>query len=137
MQGRTGITHDEMELIRELMLAIVGRHRGEAMAGHEFLDDGHDDATLTRHLRVLLAAGYLRGRDDNRLGTAQSAHVLVTGVTGQGHRFLAFSRDPQGWEDATRIAGSRGGAIDADLLGDIATVISMQLHAVDNRPPVG
>ena len=117
----------ELDLIENLLRDVVARHDGSDLRGSELLVEGRDDATLVRHLRLLIAADYLRGQDRNTLGVDDSAHIVVTGVTWQGRHFVDAAREAVIWERTQRFAAERSSVVSAALLSEIAFAISLKL----------
>ena len=116
----------EIDLIRALMLDIGARPDATLVRGTELDAHGHDDATIGEHLGLLIAAGYLQGRDNTTLGGSTSANVVVNGITLQGRRFVEANTDASYWRRTQRYAAARGNELSAALLIEIATAISLQ-----------
>ena len=140
----------DMDLIRHLLLDIDGN---EAINGRYVLTDrefgveGEDLAKVQYHLRLLLDANYLEGRDglsieQMDINPPKSAldipnagdeglfdmnnRILITRMTMAGHDYLETVRDNKVW-DKTKKALNGGLGVGLDTIKDVAKEIGKQV----------
>jgi hypothetical protein len=90
----------DMDLVRQLLIEIE-----RDVAWPEGTCITPDDSSRSYHLHLLIQAGLLEGTEHQVLGGAPT-RFLLTGLTWQGHEFLAASADQDRWSRFKKSAGS-------------------------------
>ncbi|MDF3626197.1 DUF2513 domain-containing protein [Brytella acorum] len=100
----------DMDLVREILLAIEADEQLNGMGIHEFRDPGDlgiSDCSPERFVYaqlLLVDAGFLRAKTDGWVPS-------ISGLTWEGHEFLDTVRDPEIWrktKEQTRGVASVG-----------------------------
>jgi hypothetical protein len=90
----------DMDLVRQLLIEI--EQAAEWPAGKCVAPE---EANRTYHLHLLIQAGLVEGEENQVLGEAPP-RFLITGLTWQGHEFLAASADQDRWFRFKKSAGT-------------------------------
>lgn len=98
----------DMDLIRELLIAIEARPLGEA--GTKVKLEGHDEDTVAYHLALLHEASLIEGNLSYPFGSAVP-RVIVYRLTWHGHEFLDAARNQTVWARTKAIVREKGGDV--------------------------
>lgn len=113
----------DMELIRELMLAIESRDDTEYWAEDLEVSGDRDLDQINYHLELLSDAGFIEvqvARDDS--GTS----ILIHRVLWDGHEFLDNARNASVWKKAMSIVTEKGGSVSVGVLTQVLASAAKQ-----------
>lgn len=136
----------DMDLIRVILMDIEGNDNINGkftISDADFGATGADRTALQYHLRLLMDAGYIEGKDllqsgknDPRMDVhkmlvEEGTPIMITRMTWDGHDFLDTVRDSKVWEK-TKEALKGVGGVGIDTIKDVAkeigkTVINHQV----------
>ena len=105
----------DMDLVRQLLIEIeqeIGWPGGDCVAP--------EDAIRSYHLHLLIQAGLLEGEEIQVLGGAPPRFV-ITGLTWNGHKFLAASADQDRWSQFKKSAGTALSSIPFPVITKLLT----------------
>lgn len=105
----------DMDLIRELLLAIEARPLGSS---EDIAVEGHDRETVAYHLALLQEAGLIDALVDEIYGEAVP-QVIVKRLTWDGHEFLDSARNQTVWARTKAIVREKGGDISFTLFREL------------------
>jgi hypothetical protein len=88
----------DMDLIREILIAVESRTPEDEERAGWFTLHGHDAAIVARHAELLHEAGLIDGRV-MRSANAGLVGVQLTRLTWEGHDWLAAVRDDTVWSN--------------------------------------
>jgi uncharacterized protein DUF2513 len=110
----------DMELVRTLLLKFEELYIPPgAVVGIDWTDEffeieGHDRDTAIKHFELLMQAGFIAAPSSQG-----STQFFLTGLTWEGHEFLASIRNPEVWSRTK--AGMRAvGGFGLDLMVQLA-----------------
>lgn len=126
----------DMDLIRVILMDIEANENINGkftISDADFGATGADRTALQYHLRLLMDAGYIEGKDllqstkdskldVHRMMVEEGAPILVTRMTWDGHDFLDTVRDSKVWEK-TKDALQGVGGVGIDTIKDVAKEI--------------
>jgi Hypothetical protein (DUF2513) len=96
----------DMELIRELMLAIESRDG----SNDSYLEiDGYDRSQIDYHLGLLLEANLIIPENTRNFGS-RSPIPMIKRLSWEGHEFLDNARNESVWKAAMKTIGDKGGS---------------------------
>ena len=104
----------DMDLARQILLALEAQSV-EAL-GDPIEIEGHDDAEVSYHIKLLDDAGLLVGRDD---GSAETFCWSAKALTWEGHEFLDAARQDTRWDRAKQFVREKGGALTLGALAEV------------------
>lgn len=108
----------DLKLVRMILLDVEATAPGEVIQG--FTEEGYDERTIAEHVRLLIDADLLEGEIVRQFGT--SAHgYAVTGLTWQGHEFLANAKNDTVWKKVIAEAESKGASVSMTVLNGLLT----------------
>jgi len=105
----------DMDLIRQLLIEIEQEAEwpgGKCVAP--------EDASSSYHLHLLIQAGLVEGEENQILG-GDPPCFLITGLTWQGHEFLAASADQDRWFRFKKSAGTALSSIPFPVITKLLT----------------
>jgi hypothetical protein len=105
----------DMDLVRQILIEIE--------SDLEWPDGGcftPDDPVRSYHLHLLLQAGLLEGSEKQVLGGVPP-RFLITGLSWQGHEFLAASADQDRWTRFKKSAGTALSSIPFPVITKLLT----------------
>jgi hypothetical protein len=106
----------DLKLVRLILLDVEATPPGQVIDG--FTQEGYDERTIAEHVRLLIDANFLEGQVVQQFGT--SAHeYAVTGLTWQGHEFLANAKNDTVWKKVVAEAESKGASISMTVLNGL------------------
>jgi Hypothetical protein (DUF2513) len=113
----------DMELIRELMLAIDSRDDNEYWAGDLEVSGDRNIDQINYHLQLLIDAGFIEAkvaRDNDGIS------ITIDRMSWDGHEFLDNARNESVWKDTMKIVAEKGGSVAVGLLTQLLTSVAKQ-----------
>lgn len=115
----------DMELIREIMLAIESQDSYEYWAEDLKISDNRDITQIKYHLQLLVDAGFIKATIEHDNGNS-SPHILIDRMLSDGHNFLGNARNTPIWNKAMEIVREKGGSVSVGVLIQILSSIAKQ-----------
>jgi hypothetical protein len=112
----------DMELIRELMLAI------ESQDGDENTDlepAGYDESQIDYHLELLIEAGLVVGEVHHMMGGNRPV-MRIERLSWEGHEFLDNARNEPVWKETMKTVKEKGGSVAVGVLTQILASVAKQ-----------
>lgn len=109
-----------MNLVRSILREVEQLNPTQGPVALQYRDEGHDDATVFEHVRIMIQAGLLDG--EVMEGFPRPGFVppmAIRGLTWAGHDFLANAADDARWKAATEFVAKRAGSVAFDLLSEV------------------
>jgi Hypothetical protein (DUF2513) len=113
----------DMELIRELMLAIESRNDTQYWAEDLEVSGDRDITEIIGHLQILVDAKFIEATvasDD--CGTS----IAIDRMLWNGHEFLDNARNESVWKKAMSIVTEKGGSVSAGVLMQVLASAAKQ-----------
>jgi Hypothetical protein (DUF2513) len=105
----------DMELIRELMLAIESRDDTEYWVEDLEISGDRDIAEIKGHLQLLVDAGFIKATVNEDQGS-RSPYILIDRMLHNGHEFLDNARNEPVWKGVMKQVQEKGGSISIAIL---------------------
>jgi Hypothetical protein (DUF2513) len=116
----------DMELIRELMLAIDSREdTSECWAEDLEIVGDRDIAQIKYHLQLLVDAGFLEANIEHDNGP-NSPSILIIRMLWDGHEFLDNARNESIWREAMNKIAEKGGSVAVGVLIQVLAGVAKQ-----------
>ncbi len=115
----------DMELIRELMMAIESREdASECWAEDLEIAGDWNIAQIKYHLQLLVDAKFLEAtiKHDNGPNT----YILIVRMLWEGHEFLDNARNESIWKEARKTIAEKGGSVAVGVLTQLLSSIAKQ-----------
>jgi Hypothetical protein (DUF2513) len=117
----------DMELIRELMLAIESQ---DSYFNHESVKAiGYDEPQIDYHLELLIEEKLVIGQVQ-RMREPLSPIILIEKLSWSGHEFLDNARNESVWEKTKTIVAEKGGSVSVGILTQVLTSVTKQLFGL-------
>lgn len=113
----------DMDLIREILLAIEARPAGELIRTIE-IPKGFTPEEAIGHLRLINQAGYLDGKFETH---GKTALIAIHGLSNRGHDFLDAVRSETIWNKTKERLTEVGGAAALETVKALAVSIGAKL----------
>lgn len=101
----------DMDLVRAIMNEVAEKLPPMSHLQERLSIDGYDSATIDGHLELLIEAGLLEGRVNK-----PAKVVVITGITWNGHDFIAAAKSDTTWAKAKASMVKHGASLPFDLL---------------------
>lgn len=118
----------DLKLVRDILIDVEANPPNQII--QDFRYDGVDSLIIAEHVRLLIDAGYLEGEVIRQFGTSQFAYV-VTGMTWQGHEFLANAKNDTVWKKVVADAEAKGSSISMSVLDGLLTKAAEKYFGLD------
>jgi Hypothetical protein (DUF2513) len=115
----------DMELIRELMLAIESRDDTEYWAENLEVSGDRDITEIKGHLELLVDAGFIEATVNYDNGSG-SPYILIDKISWDGHEFLGNARNESVWKKAMLIVTEKGGGVSVGVLMQVLASVAKQ-----------
>jgi hypothetical protein len=115
----------DMELVRELMLAIESRNDTQYWAEDLEVSGDQDIAEIKGHLELLIDAGFIEATVNHDNGSG-SPYILIDKISWNGHEFLGNARNEPIWKKAMSIVTEKGGSVSAGVLMQVLASAAKQ-----------
>lgn len=103
------------DLARKIMFAIEDTPANQTPG--DVVIEGRTEDEIIEHLALLIDAGYLDGKTHRSgMGSQRLYTVFITGITWEGHEFIAAARSEGLWNQAKEKFTSTGTAISLSLI---------------------
>ena len=113
----------DMELIRELMLAIESRDGDFNYESVEAI--GYEEPQIEYHLELLIEEKLVIGQVQ-RMKEGFSPIILVEKLSWSGHEFLDNARNESVWKETAKIVKEKGGSVAVAVLTQILASVAKQ-----------
>jgi len=117
-----------LTLVRNILIDVEECPPGQIIQG--FTYDNVDPMIIAEHVRLLIDEGYLEGDVVRQLGSSQFAYV-VTGMTWDGHEFLANAKNDTVWKKVIADAEAKGSSISMTVLNGLLTQAAKKYFGLD------
>ena len=115
----------DMNLVREILLAMESRSRKEASPRLQIA--GHSDEETCYHVRLMSEAGLIVAKVADA-GLEVAAFPIR--LTWAGHEFLDAAREPARWSAATKTIREKAGAVGFEVLKELLIAIAKKAVGV-------
>jgi Hypothetical protein (DUF2513) len=115
----------DMELIRELMLAIESRDDTEYSAEKLKINGGKDITQIKYHLRLLADAGFIKVTITNE-DCDDGIGIMIDRMLHNGHEFLDNARNESVWKNTMKQVMGKGEGISIALLTQLLIAATKQ-----------
>ncbi len=119
----------DMELIRELMLAIESRNDTEYWAEDLEVSGDRDIVEIKGHLQLLVDAGFIKATVNHDNGSG-SPYILIDRMLHNGHEFIDNARNEPAWKGAMKQVQEKGGSISIAILTQILIAETKRLFGL-------
>jgi Hypothetical protein (DUF2513) len=113
----------DMELIRELMLAIESQDGDFNYESTGAI--GYDESQIDYHLELLIEAKLVVGEVYHQMGGC-SPVIRVERLSWDGHEFCDNARNESIWKEAKKIIAEKGGSVAVGVLIQLLSSMAKQ-----------
>lgn len=106
----------DFNLIRDILIDAEEAPPGQVIQG--FTYEGVDQQVIAEHVKLLIDAGYLEGELIHQMGSSAHAYA-VTGMTWDGHEFLANAKNDTVWKKVMADASEKGSSVSMSVLNTL------------------
>ena len=114
----------DMDLIREILLQVEARPTATSIDLVEV--PGHEQETISYHVKLLHDAGYLEAYDLRTMGP-DGFKYAPSALTDAGHDFLDAAKNDTIWSKAKAKLEEVGGAAPLDVFKGVLTKLTVDL----------
>jgi len=115
----------DMELIRELMLAIESQDGYEYWAEKLEISESWDISEIKYHLQLLNDAGCIKANIQHDNGSS-NPYILIDRMSWNGHEFLDNTQNESVWKETVKIVKEKGGSMAIGVLTQVAAAVAKQ-----------
>lgn len=118
----------DMELVRQILLAIEAQHDGTfacRLESDSLKIDGFDPVAIGYHVRMLVQEGFVTANDFTHRSSLHP-NYLVSAMTWAGHDFLDASRNPTVWDRAKQTIGDMS-SVSFEVLKNVLTSVGTKM----------
>jgi hypothetical protein len=113
----------DMELIRQILLAVEANPSADPFSTKEVAVDGYNPDVVMFHILLLDQAGLLKGIDAS---SNDGPDFIVQSISWGGYEFLDTVRDPAVWR-RTKSAVEKVGSASIDVIASVAKGVAAQV----------
>ena len=118
----------DMELIRELMLAIESKNNIFSFTNLDFEDIstlGYTDSEIDYHLILLIEASLVNGKFQPQAGYDRRM-IDIEKLSWDGHEFLDNARNESVWKETMKTVKEKGGSVAVGILTQLLASAAKQ-----------
>jgi Hypothetical protein (DUF2513) len=112
----------DMELIRELMLAIESQDSDD---NTDLEPTGYDESQIDYHLELLIEAQLVVGEVHHMMGGNRPV-MRIERLSWEGHEFLDNARNEPIWKEAMKTIADKGGSTTVGVLTQLLASVAKQ-----------
>jgi hypothetical protein len=118
----------DYNLIRKILIDVEDAEPGQVI--QNFTCEGVDQRIIAEHVKLLIDARYLEGEIIRQFGTSAFAYA-VTGMTWDGHEFLANAKNDTVWKKVMSDAQKQGGSMSVSVLNTLLSAAAKKYLGLD------
>jgi len=112
----------DMDVVRHILFRVEELTPSSVQEGQLVTDDWDADV-ISYHAVLMIDAGLLEGKPIRTMGS-QTARVIITGLTWEGHDFLDAIRDDTVWSKTKSKVVETAGSVSLEVLKAVAVSVS-------------